>query len=91
MGEHLVCSPCGAVASSFSGVVSVLRKADAGGVAVALEVAKIGLYPIACFLGGKNWISAFIFAGCWPALCSVAWPAGPWRRAMPILSFPAGA
>ena len=31
----------------------MVRKADAGGIAVALAVAKIGLYPIAYFLGGK--------------------------------------
>jgi hypothetical protein len=40
LGEHLVCSPCGAVASSIKRVISVERKADAGGVAVALAVTK---------------------------------------------------
>ena len=30
-----------------------LRKADAGGAAVALAVSKVGLYPIACFLGNE--------------------------------------
>ncbi len=32
----------------------LLRKADAGGAAVALAVSKIGLYPNACFLSNKN-------------------------------------
>ncbi|MES2190889.1 MAG: hypothetical protein V4454_12240 [Pseudomonadota bacterium] len=32
----------------------LLRKAYAGGAAVALAVSKNGLYPNACFLGNKN-------------------------------------
>jgi hypothetical protein len=39
-----------------------LRKAGAGGAAVALAVTKAGLYPIACFLGGFlrafSWLSS---------------------------------
>jgi hypothetical protein len=52
-----------------------LRKAGAGGAAVALAVSKIGLYPNACFLGNKNWSFFRIFevqavfltlaASCW--------------------------
>jgi hypothetical protein len=36
-------------------VISALRKADAGGAAVALAVPNYGLYPNACFLGDDRW------------------------------------
>jgi hypothetical protein len=48
LGEHLVCSPCGAVASSFCRVISAVRKADTGGATVALTMKRVDytLLPI---------------------------------------------